>query len=249
MPHGQSYRKRPLTRRRKVSVDGARTIPHPPSSSAKSASSEKAAASPDREAALAQYRSRVPVYDFEIASVEPIRRRAIARLALKPGEVAIDAGCGTGLSLTYLTAAVGPDGAVIGIEQSPDMIAQALARAARRQWTNVTLINSPAEDAKIPRPADAALFQFTHDLLQTEAALENILHHLKPGGRVVATGLKWASWWSPAVNLFVRIAAKRSATTLEGLDEPWRYLAKRVTGLVVEAAPGGATFLAYGVRR
>ncbi|MBF6570655.1 MAG: methyltransferase domain-containing protein [Candidatus Binataceae bacterium] len=208
-----------------------------------------AVATPDRAAAIAQYRSRVPVYDFEIAPAEPMRRRAIARLALTPGETVIDAGCGTGLSLRYLTAAVGPAGAVIGIEQSPDMIARAQARVARRQWANVTLINSPAEDAAIPAPADAVIFHFTHDLLQTERALENILGNLKPGGRVVATGLKWAPWWSPAVNLFVRIAAQRSTTTMAGLDQPWRHLAPLLTGLVVEATAGGGTFLAYGVRR
>jgi demethylmenaquinone methyltransferase/2-methoxy-6-polyprenyl-1,4-benzoquinol methylase len=244
MPHGHPSGNAPpgnAPRRRKVSVNGGRvrTAPSP----------TKPAAAADRAAALAQYRSRVPVYDFEIAPAEPLRRRAIARLALKPGETAIDAGCGTGMSLRYLTAAVGPAGAVIGIEQSPEMIARAEARVARHLWTNVTLINAPAEEASIPGPADAVLFQFTHDLLQTEAAIENILRHLKPGGRVVATGLKWAAWWSLAVNLFVRVAAMRSATTLAGLDEPWRHLAKRVTGLVVEAALGGGTFLAYGVRR
>jgi ubiquinone/menaquinone biosynthesis C-methylase UbiE len=191
----------------------------------------------------------VPVYDFEIAPAEPLRRRAIARLALKPGETAIDAGCGTGLSLRYLTAAVGPAGAVIGIEQSPEMIARARERVARRQWANVTLINSPAEEAAIPDKADAVIFHFTHDLLQTERALENILGNLKPGGRVVATGLKWAPWWSPAVNLFVRVAARRSTTTMAGLDQPWLHLAPLLTGLVVEATAGGGTFLAYGVRR
>jgi hypothetical protein len=65
----------------------------------------------------------------------------------------------------------------------------------------------------------------------------------------VATGLKWARWWSPGVNLFVRIAAMRSTTTMAGLDKPWRHLEPHLTGMVIEAAPGGATYIAYGVRK
>jgi demethylmenaquinone methyltransferase/2-methoxy-6-polyprenyl-1,4-benzoquinol methylase len=129
------------------------------------------------------------------------------------------------------------------------MIAKARARADDRGWTNVTFVNAPAEEAHIPQLADAAVFHFTHDLMQTPAALDNVFRSLKPGARVVATGLKWARWWSPGVNLFVRIAAMRSTTTMAGLDAPWRYLEPHLTGMVIEAAPGGATYLAYGVRR
>ena len=204
---------------------------------------------PDRAEAIEQYRSRVPVYDLEIALAEPIRRHAIARLSLKAGETVLDLGCGTGLSFPHLENYVGPEGAIIGVEQSPDMIAKARARAEQNGWTNVTFVNAPAEEAHIPHPADAAVFHFTHDLMQTPAALDNVFRSLKPSARVVATGLKWTRWWSPGVNLFVRIAAMRSTTTMAGLDEPWRYLESYLSGMVIEAAPGGATYLAYGVRK
>lgn len=204
---------------------------------------------PNRDEAIAQYRSRVPVYDLEIAIAEPLRRRAIARLGLKPGETVLDVGCGTGLSFPHIENYIGGHGAIIGVEQSPDMIAKARARAEENGWTNVTLINASAEDAQIPRSGDAAIFHFTHDLMQTPAALENAFRRLRPGARVVATGLKWARWWSPGVNLLVRIAAMRSTTTMAGLDAPWRFLEPHLTGMVIEAAPGGGTYLAYGVRK
>jgi ubiquinone/menaquinone biosynthesis C-methylase UbiE len=207
------------------------------------------APAPDRAEAIEQYRSRVPVYDLEIALAEPIRRRAIERLGLKPGETVLDVGCGTGLSFPHIEQFIGPQGAIIGVEQSPDMIAKARARAEENDWANVTLINAPAEEASIERHADAAVFHFTHDLMQTPAALENALRSLKPGARVVATGLKWARWWSPGVNLFVRIAAMRSTTTMAGLEQPWRYLEPHLSGMVIETAAGGGTYLAYGVRK
>jgi ubiquinone/menaquinone biosynthesis C-methylase UbiE len=207
------------------------------------------ASEPDRAEAIDQYRARVRVYDFEIAVSEPLRRRAIDRLGLKPGETVLDVGCGTGLSFPHLEKFVGLNGAVIGVEQSPDMIAKARARTRLNGWTNVTFINAPAEEAHLDRHADAAVFHFTHDLMQTPAAIENIFRGLKRGARVVATGLKWARWWSPGVNLFVRFAAMRSTTTMAGLDEPWRYLEPHLTGTVVQAAAGGGTYLVYGVRR
>ncbi len=56
---------------------------------------------------------------------------AVARLDLSPGDVAIDAGCGSGRALGPLRAAVGPDGAVLGIDATPAMLREA-ARLGRR---------------------------------------------------------------------------------------------------------------------
>ena len=67
------------------------------------------------KAALAQYRRRASVYDVELALFEPIRRTAVARLGLRPGDTVIDAGCGTGLSLPLLHDAVGARGRIVGI--------------------------------------------------------------------------------------------------------------------------------------
>ncbi len=42
--------------------------------------------SPDREAALSQYRARASIYDYELAFAESIRRRSVELLRLKRGE-------------------------------------------------------------------------------------------------------------------------------------------------------------------
>ncbi|HEV2173721.1 MAG TPA: methyltransferase domain-containing protein, partial [Nitrospira sp.] len=107
--------------------------------------------SPDRDAALSQYRARASVYDFELAFAESIRRLAVDRLRLKRGDVVLDVGCGTGLSFRLLEPWIGGEGSVIGIEQSPDMLAQARKRIARNGWRNVELLEAPVEEARIPR--------------------------------------------------------------------------------------------------
>ena len=153
-------------------------------------------AKPDRQAALEQYRRRAGVYDLELALFEPIRREAIVLLAPRPGETVIDFGCGTGLSLPQVRAAVGAGGQVVGIEQSPEMIERARQRVVSRRWRNVELICSPVETAHWQGKADAALFHFTHDLLQRPEAVAHALGMLRKGARVVASGLRWAPPWA-----------------------------------------------------
>jgi ubiquinone/menaquinone biosynthesis C-methylase UbiE len=203
---------------------------------------------PDRVAALAQYEVRAATYDFELALFEPIRERAIESLALQPGDTVLDVGCGTGLSLELLQRGVGAAGHVVGIEQCPAMIARAQNRTCVQESENVTLLCAPAEEAPIDGRADAALFHFTHDVLRRPAALDQVLRHLKPGARLVACGLQWASPWAVPLNLFVWGAALRSVSSLRGLDKPWGLLAERVRGLKVEELLLGAVFLARGVR-
>lgn len=189
---------------------------------------------PDRETALDLYAGHAEAYDEDTDWAGPDRDRAVELLDLQPGDVVLDVGCGTGLCFSRLREAVGESGRVIGVEQSIDMLGRAQARVADAGWANVDLILGSTEDVELPDRLDAALFCFTHDILRVPAAVENVVAHLRPGGRVSAVGPMWAPWWAPAMNLMIWYCTSPYVTTYEGFDAPWSYLAARVTNLSVE---------------
>ncbi len=203
--------------------------------------------SPDASASLARYRQRAETYDTELAMFEPIRTDAIALLGLRPGDTVLDVGCGTGLSFQGLHDRVGEAGKIVGIEPCPEMLDKARGRVERKHWRNVDLVCASAASARTPVRADAALFHFTHDVLREEAALDNILGHLEPGARVVASGLQWAPPWAWPTNGFVMFAAMYSVTSLEGLGRPWDKLAKRLVDVEVQTTWMGSIYIASGV--
>ena len=201
---------------------------------------------PKVDAALEQYRLRAHGYDAELAPFEPLRLDAIKRLQLQGGETVLDVGCGTGLSFEPLKAALGERGKIIGIELCPQMLGKARERVKAKGWKGVSLVNGTADVAPLSGQADAAIFHFTHDILQQPEAIDHITRHLKPGARVVATGLQWAAPWAWPVNLFVWGAAMYSVTTMDGLEKPWSTLATYLQEMEVHSTWMGSIFVATG---
>ncbi len=184
-------------------------------------------------------------YDARTARYEVYRRRAVALLPISPGEVVADVGCGTGLCFGLLVDRVGPEGTVVGVEPAAEMRELAAERIADRGWTNVVLVGSAVECADLP-PLDHALFCAVHDVLQSPAALDNVLAHVRDGGGVAATGGKWAPAWAIALNAGVLALHAPFVRNFAGFGKPWALLAERVPGLTVEEVALGAGYMASG---
>jgi len=179
-----------------------------------------------------------------------LRRRAAEHLGLQRGNSVIDAGCGTGLSFSLLEEGVGPEGRILAIDQSPEMLERARQLIGTNGWENITLIESPVEEAAIPGELDAALFALSHDIMRTAGAVENVVQHVKPGGRISVVGMTWNPWWALPFNLIHAIRLRRGATTYEGLGRPWTHLEKLMPLQVsrVFRAHYGGYYFAWGAR-
>lgn len=81
-------------------------------------------------------------YDRRTGAFQAYRQAIVGALPVRLGQVVLDVGCGTGLCCGLLLEKVGPQGGVVGIEESPEMAAIARERIAREGWRNVTVVQS-----------------------------------------------------------------------------------------------------------
>jgi arsenite methyltransferase len=198
------------------------------------------------ESGPAYYRRHAREYDASAQRTMALRRRTIDRLALWSGDTVLDVGCGTGLSFPLLLDAVGDSGLVIGVESSPEMLALARERTAAADWPNAILIESRIEDVVLPRIVDAVLFNYTHDVLRSPAALGNVFQQAKSGARIAAAGIKHPPRWLDPLRLYRRFKSRACYNSSEGLDAPWDLLAALVPDLQVELTLFGTGFIAWG---
>ena len=158
----------------------------------------------------------------------------------------LDAGCGTGWCIPYLAHAVGAGGKVIGFDPSAEMLAIARHRLAQAGVNNALLLASDTVDIELPHAPHAILFSYTHDLLQSRAALDRVFAQAASGARVVACGTKRfpALLW-PA-NVYQRYSHRHYITAFEGLNCPWALLATYLEGFRVDSVFPGNKYLASG---
>ena len=197
-----------------------------------------------------QYRRNVRWYDLAVErATARLRAAAVARLALAEGARVVDLGCGTGLSLPLLRAAVGASGAVYGVDLSPDMLAAARHRCSAAGWTNVHLIEADAETFELPEPVDGLLCFYTNDILLSPTALPRALGFLRPGGRVAVAGAKLARGWRGALVNPISRAYSGLAVTRALVHEPYALLRDRLAGFHVEERGLGSQYLAAGAHQ
>jgi len=109
----------------------------------------------------------------------------VAALRLRPGAVAADVGAGPGYFTLRLARAVGPSGAVFGLDVDPRMTALLAERARAAGLANVTPVLAPEGDGLPPRPCDLILLvNAFHHFPDGPGYLARLAGALAPGGRL-----------------------------------------------------------------
>ena len=203
----------------------------------------------DAERSSKLYRRNAPVYDLVARAFESIRTSAISNLDPRRGETVLDLGCGTGLSFGLLEARIGEEGRIVGLDQSPEMLARAERRISRSGWRNVRLIAANAAEHQLPAGSvDAVLCCLVHDLATSREAMQAAASALRDGGRFVVAGVKLATGpFATVLNPVLRVSA-RFGVTAPLTDSPWSTLEAVLGRLDVAELGWGFAYSAAGAK-
>lgn len=121
------------------------------------------------------------------------RQRLLELLDLETGEAVLSIGCGPGYEPAAIAEAVGPDGRVVGIDNSEDVLAMARDHCA--DYPQVTLEHADAADLPVDdEDFDAAVASLVYEYSPTlDVAVAELHRALRPDGRAALISTDWDS--------------------------------------------------------
>lgn len=176
------------------------------------------------------------------------RKEAIDFLSLKRGDTVIEIGCGTGLNFRYLRSVVGPEGKVIGVDLTPEMLDEANKRIKKNDWGNIELVQSDASSYSFPREVNGVISTFAITLMpEYDQITKNGAKALTNGGRFVVLDIKrperWPGW---LVKLFVLITRPFGVTVDLADRKPWKSVEHYLKPVTFNELYFGCVYISVG---
>ena len=127
---------------------------------------------------------RAAAWDTKFGDDMPGYAAAVARAGIARGGVVVDVGCGTGRALPALRQAVGPDGAVIAADLTPEMLAAARPKATA---TRAALVLADARRLPFDGASADGVFAagLVNHLPDPEAGLGELARVTRRGGLLI----------------------------------------------------------------
>ena len=177
--------------------------------------------------------SSLRAYLDDLAGLAVVAReklRSVELLRLAPGAHCLDVGCGAGPELGWLAERVGPQGSVVGLDRSRQLLD---AAAARHDDPVITLVHGDAVALPFPDDRfDGVRADRTLQHLEDPAtALSELVRVTRPGGRVVVSEFRWGLV-APDLD---RSVTDRVLHAMTPDEERREWIGHRLAGLAAEA--------------
>lgn len=201
------------------------------------------------------YRKRARHYDLAVRlyrlagfDMDRYRRLTVDALGLKPGDTAIDLGCGTGLNLPLLQSAIGRTGRIIGVDLTDTMLDAARRRVQDAGWANVELVQADLSDYSFPSDVAGILSTLAITLVPDyDEVIRRGARALRPGGRFAIFDMKRPDHWPESLVRLVAWLNKPYGVSLDLADRhPWESVERYLRPILFREFYFGALYLSVG---
>jgi ubiquinone/menaquinone biosynthesis C-methylase UbiE len=201
------------------------------------------------------YQKRAKRYDISANSYYLLgirefayRKMAVQALNIKQGDTVVEIGCGTGLNFKYLRKKVGPEGKIIGVDLTSEMLSMADKRIRRNGWSNITVVQSDAAIYRFPEHIDGIISTFALTLVpEYDKIIQKGASCLIPGRRLVILDFKksenWPMW---LLKLFVIFTRPFGVSRDLADRHPWGSIARYMTLIEFKELFFGGIYLCVG---
>lgn len=211
----------------------------------------------DKKALSDLYSRRAALYDFTANLYylmgfreQAYRKMAVEVLHLKPGDTAVEIGCGTGLNFSLLQRVVGPAGRIIGVDLTDRMLDKARQRVHAKGWKNMELVQADAAEFEFPSGVGGIISTFALTLVpEFDTVVRNGCAALAPGRRWVVLDLKMPSGrLSLFAPVFIFLTRPFGVTRELAERHPWESILKYLKNTTVSELYRGFAYIASGER-
>jgi demethylmenaquinone methyltransferase/2-methoxy-6-polyprenyl-1,4-benzoquinol methylase len=151
------------------------------------------------------------------------------------------------LNFELLQRQVGPQGKIIGVDLTAEMLAKARQRIQRNHWSNITLMQSDAAAFQFPHQVEGIISTFALTLVpEYDKVIQHAAAVLPNGKRLVILDFKMPAWPMWLIKLFVILTRPFGVTLDLGERRLWESVDRHLEKVLFKELYFGGAYICAG---